>query len=117
MKTIDNTNISYDSQQYDICKERFKNIESLMQNISEKVNSITLCAKENTIILDLLKKKLDKIEVDIYGNGKNGLRDDVNNLINLEKKRDRIISFILSAFITQIIGLLFVIVNKFVKIF
>lgn len=106
-----------ESGHFDICKERFKTIETLLQNFSEKTNCLTISIKENSIIYDVLRKKIERLEIDIYGNGKTGIKEELNNLINLEKKRDRIISFIMSAFITQIVSLVIFILVKLIKIF
>ncbi len=107
----------YNKIQIEWCKERFTDLrnsintifDQIIPNIHSKIDSInsTLLKRDSDI------KTLNTLVTEIYGNGKAGLKTNVDYLMRMAEKKDRIQTLILGAFSVQvIIHILNIIVSK-----
>ena len=89
------------------CEERFKNLKNditklediIIPNLVEKINIIS----ERVLKRSSDFERLNKVETEIYGNGKNGIKSDLNYLYTNTIRRDKIQTLLFVGFILQIL--------------
>jgi hypothetical protein len=100
-----------DETQITWCKERFQTLEAQTQKIADNFQKFQLAVEplltEIQTTHNSTKNTVTKLEKEIWGNGKSGISETVLILKTLEDRRSKVISYIVAAFISQLVIFLF----------